>query len=408
MISTVGANDNNYDFAYVDGVLTITKTDLLVTADNKTREYGDANPVLTYTYGSFKNAETSAVLDTAPSISTAAIATTNVGTPAITLSGGLDNNYNYVFTNGTLTITKATLTATADNQTREYGDANPVLTTTYTGFKNSETSAVIDTLATASNPSTPLTTVSTSAITTAGANDNNYDFIYVDGVLNIIKANLTVTVDHKTREYGDANPVLTYTYGSFKNAETSAVLDTAPTIATGAIATTNAGTQAITLSGGLDDQYNYVFVDGILTINKAPLVIQVGNATRIEGDPEPPFNYTILSGLKFADPASSLSGVALSTPANIFSPLGLYAINASGGTATNYYVSSYLPGILTITTGVIPPMPSSFLPDTFYQTDSITGHDKWYSWRDIIFYEDEELLENILFGHQVVTRRYRL
>src|SRR2546428_7014849 len=49
-------------------------------------------------------------------------------------------NYDFpTFVTGELTITKATLTATADNKSREYGDANPTFTATFSGFKNGET-----------------------------------------------------------------------------------------------------------------------------------------------------------------------------------------------------------------------------------------------------------------------------
>ena len=37
----------NYSFAFVDGTLTVTAATLTVTADNKSKVYGDANPSLT-------------------------------------------------------------------------------------------------------------------------------------------------------------------------------------------------------------------------------------------------------------------------------------------------------------------------------------------------------------------------
>ncbi len=37
-----------------------------------------------------------------------------------------------------MTVTKATLTASADNQARIYGDPNPELTITYNGFLNAD------------------------------------------------------------------------------------------------------------------------------------------------------------------------------------------------------------------------------------------------------------------------------
>src|SRR5207247_8192505 len=45
------------------------------------------------------------------------------------------------FNNGTLTINKAHLTVTADDQSRLYGDTNPTFTATISGFKNLETLA---------------------------------------------------------------------------------------------------------------------------------------------------------------------------------------------------------------------------------------------------------------------------
>jgi hypothetical protein len=39
---------------------------------------------------------------------------------------------------GTLTVTKATLTVTADDATRAYGAANPAFTVSYAGFVNSD------------------------------------------------------------------------------------------------------------------------------------------------------------------------------------------------------------------------------------------------------------------------------
>ncbi|NEU06717.1 hypothetical protein GZH53_00170, partial [Flavihumibacter sp. R14] len=75
---------------------------------------------------------------------------TNVGSypGAITLAGGLDNNYSFSFVAGDFTVTKAVLTVTADNQTKVYGASNPALTFQYTGWVNGV--EAIDTAPTAS------------------------------------------------------------------------------------------------------------------------------------------------------------------------------------------------------------------------------------------------------------------
>jgi hypothetical protein len=162
----------------------------------------------------------------------------------------------------------------------------------------------------------------------------------------------------------------------------------------------------ITTAGANDNNYNFSYANGTLTITKAPLAVQVGNATRIEGDPEPLFTYLITSGLKNGDLSTVLTGVSLTTPANIFSPMGAYAINGAGGSATNYYVASYSPGVLTITSGTVAVRSVTTIPSTVYYTNSLGLRKDWVRWRDLIYYEDEEFIEQILFGRQSAKRRY--
>lgn len=69
----------------------------------------------------------------------------NVGTYAITLSGGSDNNYNLNLVSGNLTINKATLSATVANATRTYGAINPTFITNYSGFLNGDDISDLDT-----------------------------------------------------------------------------------------------------------------------------------------------------------------------------------------------------------------------------------------------------------------------
>ncbi len=269
---------------YNNGTLVISKATITVTADNKTREYGDANPGLTVSYSGFKNGETSSVFATGATASTTATVTTGVGNAAITAAGATDDNYDFTYANGTLVITKAMISATADNKTREYGDANPALTVNYSGFKNGENSSVFTTDATASTTAVATTGVGNLAITASGAVDDNYDFTYTNGILAITKATLTATADNQTREYGDANPALTTSYAGFKNGENSSVINTAASASTTATATTGVGNHIITTSGAIDDNYDFVYADGNLAITKATLTAIADNKTREYGD----------------------------------------------------------------------------------------------------------------------------
>ena len=94
----------------------ITKVQLTATADNKSRAYNEENPTLTVTVTGFVNSETAATAAgyTAPTASTTATASSAVGTYDITVSGGAATNYTFSYVNGTLTVTNATATITAE------------------------------------------------------------------------------------------------------------------------------------------------------------------------------------------------------------------------------------------------------------------------------------------------------
>lgn len=102
----VAINSPNYTGS-TTGSLTVNKAPLTVTAENKTRVFGNNNPQLTLAYSGFANGETSAVLDQVPVAETEATATSNAGTYPITIAGGSDSNYSMILNTGTLTITRA-------------------------------------------------------------------------------------------------------------------------------------------------------------------------------------------------------------------------------------------------------------------------------------------------------------
>src|SRR5207302_1474333 len=120
-----------YTITYVSGTLTVTAATLTITADNQTKTYGAANPALTVTYAGFLNGDTAASLTTPPSVSTTATTSSAVGTYSIAASGAASTNYTISYVAGTLAVTKAALTITADNQTKTYGVPNAALTVSY-------------------------------------------------------------------------------------------------------------------------------------------------------------------------------------------------------------------------------------------------------------------------------------
>src|SRR5436305_8210173 len=104
------------------------------------RGYGTNNPPLTVTYSGFATGDVASVLSGSPTLSTAADTNSPIGTYAITVSQGTLSNahYNFVFTNGTLTVTQTALSIIADNQTRFYGATNPEFTGAILGIQNGD------------------------------------------------------------------------------------------------------------------------------------------------------------------------------------------------------------------------------------------------------------------------------
>ncbi|MEI7781446.1 MAG: YDG domain-containing protein, partial [Planctomycetota bacterium] len=111
--------------AAVQQTLTVSRKGITVTADGKTKTYGDANPVLTYsiTSGSLVGADTLAGV-----LATSATANSSVsGSPytitAGTLTDANNPNYSIAFTGANLSVTAKALTVTANNVEKIQGQS---------------------------------------------------------------------------------------------------------------------------------------------------------------------------------------------------------------------------------------------------------------------------------------------
>ena len=235
-ITASGAVDPNYTISYTAGSLTVTPVALSITANNQTKVYGAALPTLTAGYSGFVNGDTSSSLTTQPTLSTTATSASSVsGSPySITASGAADSNYTISYTAGSLTVTPASLTITANNQSKAYGAALPTLTAGYSGFVNGDTSSSLTTQPTLSTTATAASSVAGGpySITASGAADSNYTISYTAGSLTVTPVALSITANNQTKAYGAALPTLTAGYSGFVNGDTSSSLTTLPTIST--------------------------------------------------------------------------------------------------------------------------------------------------------------------------------
>ena len=106
-ITLSGGNDEKYLINFVNGNLEIQKAPLIITADNKTKVFGEISPELTISYSGFLNGQDYNVLDVKPVIETDATDNSDAGSYDINVSGANDNNYIITYNQGIFTIEKA-------------------------------------------------------------------------------------------------------------------------------------------------------------------------------------------------------------------------------------------------------------------------------------------------------------
>ena len=258
---------------------------LTYTADDLSRTYGDTNPGLTYTTTGWQQGITDDVTG-APALSVAATQSSGVGAYQISIGSGTlaSSNYDFSFVPGTLTITKAPLTITADDASRVYGSANPAFSYTATGFVNGDSSTVLSGAPSLGTSATSASSVGSDTISAAAGSlsASNYDFTFAPGTLDITPAPLTVTILGANRTYGSANPAFNSVINGFKNGDTSSVIS-GFALSTTATPSSNPGDYLITGSGTAAN-YKITFDSAYLLIQKAPVYITIPNETAITAD----------------------------------------------------------------------------------------------------------------------------
>lgn len=245
----------------------------------------------------------------------------------------------------------------ADPKVKIYGDADPELTYTLTEelIKPDDIWGELERV--------PGEAVGVYPILQGTLESKNYDITYVPAIFRILPAPLTVTVQDKTKVYGDANPTLTYTVTGFKFDETlESATDNNVTVETPATLESGAGEYAIKASGltfPANDQgnsnYYAVYVDGTLRITPALLTVTAEDKQKIYTDPNPDLTYTV-TGWKLDDTLENATNndVQLDTPVGLYTLVGEYPITPSGLTfplnaqgKVNYDVQ-YVPGVFRV------------------------------------------------------------
>ena len=312
------------------------RTDVVVvTANNASRKYGEANPSFNYTVTG------TGTLKGAPQLTCSANLTSPVGTYPIVVAKGTVSNYSFTGVNGTLTVTKAPLTVTAQSYTIKQTDALPTFALNYSGFKNGEGEGVLSAKPTVTTDAPADKKPGTYNIIVSGGSAANYELSYVAGKLTIVEADpITLRADDKSMVYGDAVPQFTYTVSG-------GTVTGTPNISSQGNSQSPVGVYPILISGGTINYPNLKLVSGQLTITKAPLTVAAQSYTIKQTDALPTFTLNY-SGFKNGQDASVLTAQPIiTTDAPADKKPGTYNIIVSGGSAENYALS-YVAGKLTI------------------------------------------------------------
>ncbi len=298
----------------------------------------------------------------------------NAGSSTYSLIFTPTDTVNYNGGTGTvkMTITKKVVTVTsyASNSTIQYGDAAPAYGITFTGFSApqnennvaaqqgaamlKEVFTVVCSYNSSSLPGNYTVEIRSIYGTSGDVTAQNYSFNIVQGNLAVSKRDLTITPVPLTLSYGALKP-LSFELGGvgFVNGEGFANL----TAASGLVYDTDyaqnspQGTYWTSVSGYTSNKYNIIYINGILTVNKAVLHVKANNQAVQYGAAVPLYTVSITGFV-----GSDTQAVITSSNVNCAyvawgvtnGSVGTYNIVPSGFTALNYDFT-YENGTLTVT-----------------------------------------------------------
>lgn len=274
----VGTYEATIDITYSNGLslslempfeYTILPAPLTVDVNSVNRVYGEDNPKFTYSLAGFVNNETLESIGGEVLLTTDATHTSDVGEYPITGTIIDMPNYSATFVDGKLSVTKAPASVKVIDSSRIYGDKNPNFNVKYEGLKNNEKSIALTTPHTFATDAVKSSDVGEYVVAVSGGVAKNYDFVtYKDGVLHIDKRELIVTANNYSRKYNEDNPTFDFTYSNFASFDEKDVLEVEPRIYCSATPKSPAGDYPIIVSGGEDNNYDFRYNVGNLTVEQ--------------------------------------------------------------------------------------------------------------------------------------------
>jgi hypothetical protein len=194
--AAIGTGLANYSITYVNGSLSVNPLAVTLTGTRTYNGTGAAAAAI-LTVANRAGGDNVTVASGTGTLSSANVGSQAITSPGtLTLGGTAAANYTLTGASGSVTVTPATLTVTADNKSCAAGQANPGLTASYSGFVGGET------LATSGVTGTPaLSTTSTNipgtypiTVTQGTLSASNYSFSFVNGVMTVTPASASSLV----------------------------------------------------------------------------------------------------------------------------------------------------------------------------------------------------------------------
>jgi trimeric autotransporter adhesin len=358
--TAVSQTGNRYVFANNPGTLTVTST-------NQTKTYGqNGAPIVASAYnvtGTFVNAatfgsvftqDTVANTVTGSATSTGSAVTANVGSYAIDVTP-VTATTGYTLTKnstGNLTANPAVVNLAG---TRIYDATTAfnagVFGTFATGINGEDLNlSGAGSVASANVGAAQTLTTGTLALTNGTGLASNYTLTGGTHTGTITPAALTVTGATTVSPYTSLAQTNTFSSTGLLGADSV-------TAVTGLATGTNVATYADNLSAATGSglgNYTISYVNGSLQVTPVALTVTANNATKLQGNANPPFSSSFV-GFVGGETSAVLTGLLdHSTPATAASPVGSYAITPFGLSATNYAIT-FVDGVLTVSPIAPPP-----------------------------------------------------
>ena len=323
-----------------------------ITAASASKVYGQTVPAVGYTAtGAIAN-----VPVTPPVCSTTATAASGPGTYATTCTGpATDATYRYTYVSGVLTVAKAATAVTLVSSASTVGLGDPVtLTATVTALPpaTGTPGSWITFYDGALQLGTAFPSAGKATLTVPNLAGGSHAFtgVYSSGAnfaastsastaVRVTRRSVTIrAADARITLGGSAPPIAWTAQGQLGRLRdhTSGVLVGAPA-GPGSYPTTCSGVSS-------DGNYDYVYVSGVLTVDRARVVITARNATSVLGQALPPVGF---------DPTGTVASYPVSVPScSVVGPpvmlVGSYPTRCTGPASDANYDYTYVDGVLSV------------------------------------------------------------